>query len=139
MSLDPKIWGRAMWTSLLTVALGYPVKPKVDDIYHYKRWYYHLQYVLPCETCRKNFNEHIRRIPIDHFLKSRRALIHWVTRMHNEVSREHGKAPLTPREMLQKYVREHNQDGGGFEIDFRMLIIVALSAFIIYKYVLPGN
>jgi len=140
MSLDPKIWGSSMWTTLLTTALGYPEVPSIDDIYHYKRWYYHLQFVLPCETCRKNFKDHIRKVPIDHFLKSRSRLLIWVTQMHNLVANDLGKKTLTVKEMVKQYVKEYNgQIGGSIGGTIPSIIVTLIIVFIFYKFVLRRN
>ena len=109
MSLDPKIWGPPMWTTLVIVALGYPKTPTIDDAYHYKRWYYHLQFTIPCEVCRKNFAIHVRQIPIDNFLKSRKSLLFWVTQIHNLVGDQQGKAPLSVHDMVSRYVKTPQQ------------------------------
>lgn len=102
--MDPKVWGKAWWQMLFSSALGYNLEPSIDDQYAYSRFYMLLSQVLPCETCKINFESHFRNVPINFYLHSRKALLDWVLILHNEVNKTLGKGPLTLKEAIIKYL-----------------------------------
>ena len=102
--MDPKIWGKAWWQLLFSSALGYSLDPTIDDQYAYSRFYMLLSRVLPCESCKVNFENHFRNVPINFYLHSRKALLDWVLILHNEVNKTLGKSPITLEEAVMKYL-----------------------------------
>ena len=103
--MDPKIWGKCFWTTLFSIALGYPINPTIDEQHHYTRFFYHLRYTIPCEVCRINFENHIRNVPLNFYLHNRKVLLDWVLILHNEVNKTLGKSPITHEEAIQRYLR----------------------------------
>lgn len=102
--MDPKIWGSCLWTSLFSIAMGYPDNPTIDDQSNYQRFFEHLRYVLPCESCKVNYVQHIRSNPIHFYLYNREVLIDWLVIILNEVNRTLGKPVLTRDQALIKYL-----------------------------------
>lgn len=97
-------WSRAFWTSMFATALGYPGSPKINDQFNYKRFYLDIQYILPCEKCRRHYRKHLKQLPINPFLRGgRKALFAWVLRIHNMVSADLGKPALTASQAMRKY------------------------------------
>ncbi|MEX0595249.1 MAG: ERV1/ALR-related protein [Candidatus Paceibacterota bacterium] len=98
--VNPKIWGRAGWIFLISTVADYPSNPGIDMQYNYNRYFLHLKWVLPCEICRDNYEEHFRKWPIDQYLKSRAALFRWIMIMYNEVQTSLNKKTKGPQELL---------------------------------------
>lgn len=107
--MDPKIWGSCLWTSLFSIAMGYPDNPTIDDQSHYQRFFEHFRYVLPCESCKASYVQHIRSNPIHFYLYNREVLIDWLVIILNEVNRTLGKPTLTRDQALIKYLYSGEQ------------------------------
>jgi hypothetical protein len=107
--MDPKLWGRSLWTSLFSIALGYPVNPTIDDQSNYQRFFEHLKYVLPCDTCKVHYDQHIRSNPIHFYLYNRDVLVDWLVTIHNEVNKSLKKPILTREQVLDKYIYNVNR------------------------------
>jgi hypothetical protein len=154
--VDPKLWGRSLWTSLFSIAMGYPENPTIDDQSNYQRFFEHLKYVLPCDACRINYDQHIRSNPIHFYLYNRDVLIDWLVTINNQVNKTLQKPILTREETLKKYVYDINKcqqsdyylfegftDGvGGAPSTSRSicktllwLIIIGLIIYLLYYYV----
>jgi hypothetical protein len=101
--MDPKIWGKAGWTFLFSVALDFPERPDFQEIHNYKRFFTYLQYVLPCEVCRLHYASHLREITIDPYLTSRDNLFLWILKMHNLVNKQIGKSPIARSDVMRLY------------------------------------
>ena len=95
MSLSPKIWGHCFWQTLVYIVISYPAFPSIEQQYHYKRFFYELGNVLPCERCQINFSKHIEQVPIDNYLNNREALFEWLLIMYNLVNRSLNKPLIT--------------------------------------------
>lgn len=98
--VNPKIWGNSGWKFLIAIAADYVDSPNIDMQHNYNRFFLHLKWVLPCEICRSNYEEHFKRWPIDQFLKSRAALFRWIMIMYNEVQTSLNKKTKGPQELL---------------------------------------
>ena len=105
---NPKTWGPHLWLSLHAIAAGYPLEPTEMDKDMYRIHFENIANVLPCFTCKNNFHQILRRIPLhDEILDSRESLSRWVVELHNAVSKENGKPAQHCNwtyEMLEKLV-----------------------------------
>lgn len=89
---------------MFAIALGYPGSPRINDQFHYKRFYLDIQYILPCDKCRRHYRSHMKRLPINPFLRGgRKALFAWVLRIHNMVNIDLGKPALSASQAMRKY------------------------------------
>lgn len=107
--MDPKIWGKHFWNTINTIAISYPDKPDEDDKKNISTFMYSLANVLPCYKCQEHFKENLKKFPLQHALKSRQTLIHWVIDIHNSVNRRNGKREYSYEEGL--YLMESNLMG----------------------------
>ena len=85
---SPKIWGPHLWYMLRCFANNYPINPTNNDATHMKIFFHELQYLLPCETCKYTYAQHINKNPIDNVLDSREKLIEWVERIYDVTKKE---------------------------------------------------
>ena len=88
--LMTKIWGPPGWLFLHAVTFGFPDNPDDPDhkhrVIHYANFFKSLGHVLPCKYCRESYNEYIREVPIEPFLKSRDKIIEWLFTIHEKVN-----------------------------------------------------
>ena len=101
--MNQNIWGSHLWFSLHTISFNYPTKPTNDDKEKYKLFFETLQYVIPCNICKKNYIRHLQEHPITNHLNSKKDLVYWVIDMHNMVNAEIGKKILSYDVVLKKY------------------------------------
>ena len=101
--MNPKVWGKAGWKFLFSVALDYPTKPDFQQIHNYMRFFTYLQYVLPCAVCRINYTNHLNALTIDPYLTSRDNLFLWILKMNNLVNKQTGKPSLTRDDVMRIY------------------------------------
>ena len=57
--MDPKVWGRNMWTSLVHITIGYPNNPNDTIKKQYLVYFTSLGFVLPCEACKVHYKQNI--------------------------------------------------------------------------------
>lgn len=105
---NPKLWGNCGWQFLHYIALGYSNKPRQEDKDHYKKFMLELGHVLPCDECRKNFQSHIKKFPIEDYLDNSTKLFEWVIKIQNEVNRINHetkglKKKVINRDLMRKY------------------------------------
>ena len=84
---DPKTWGNALWTSIHSIAAGYPVEP--DDItkQKYKAHFISLPPVLPCTECGTHFQQFVDTNSIDSALDNNETLFEWTYKLHSFVNK----------------------------------------------------
>lgn len=103
--MDPKVWGPSFWFVLHTVSLNYPDRPTYVEKRTHHDFYRVVQDILPCVTCRQHYKELSAQYPIGPFLTSKKALVTWVTMIHNQVNKRLGKATLTTEEVTANYTK----------------------------------
>ena len=140
MNLDPKIWGDSFWTTLFSVALSFPKNPSIDDKYHYKRYFYHLQYVLPCQKCRENMVNHIRQVSIDNYLNNTESMVEWLVIIHNLVNNSLKKPPISKKEAIERYIYKSKCVTEGFsdqtgQKNHYYHVLILLLLIVIYRLI----
>lgn len=105
LGLDPYCFGPPGWHFLHSVAAGYPENATGDEIkQHYRQFYYSIEHILPCETCRMNYRKNINTFPIEPYLGTRKDLSYWVYQLHNMVNQEtNKKTKISFEEVYAKY------------------------------------
>ena len=100
-SLDPRLWGPASWTFLLSVVWTYPHYPSYQEQLNYRQFFIYLQYILPCESCRRNYSQYLLEMPIDNYLASRYHMLYWLTTLYNTTKPY--QSPLTIDQFITKF------------------------------------
>jgi len=103
--MNPDIWGPKFWFSLHSVTFDYPLNPDISEKIRIKDFFNSLEYILPCRICRVNYSKHIREIPIENNLDSRKKLVYWLIDIHNSVNAINGKPLLGYDEVIKIYER----------------------------------
>lgn len=101
--MRPEIWGPYLWYILHIISFNYPKNPSYADKRIYHDFYVNFKDLIPCQNCRRHYNQHLHRHPIGPFLDSRQDLVKWVIQMHNVVNISLGKPTMTVQEVLMAY------------------------------------
>ena len=99
--MNQNIWGPYAWFFLHTITFNYPEKPKECDKKKYKRFFTALKDVIPCKTCRNNYEIHLREYPIK--LNTQQDLVKWLIDVHNSVNGKTGKRQYSYNEVIKYY------------------------------------
>jgi len=99
--MNQMIWGSHGWMFLHTITFNYPVKPKQCDKNRFRRFFAALKDVIPCKTCRDNYESHLTEFPIK--LDSREELVKWLIDVHNSVNGKTGKRQYSYDEVIKEY------------------------------------
>ena len=132
--MDPKIWGRPLWESLIYIAKGYPENPKPVQRGQYSLFFRSLGFTLPCYSCRENYASHLKAEPIQ--LDSRDDLIHWLHRIHNLTLTQMNRKTTSFDEFINKYTSPIHELGRCF---FMILILVAIAVGCYYFFYKKHN
>ena len=124
--MEPKIWGRYLWTSIHSIALGYPDEPSEQDKEDFKNFFNNLWKVIPCQQCAENYKRHLEELPIDKFLNTNTDLFKWTVDFHNIVNKELGK-PIVPlkqaEEIFGRLARGDHAILGGIDKRWELLAL----------------
>jgi len=136
--MKPEIWGKYGWDFFHLVTLGYPENPTKKDKKYYRKYIQCLQYVLPCDKCKYNLKNHLKKYPLtDSALESRQNLIKWGIDLHNIVNYYTGKSLLTYTEAsneLNKLINPPKYTNSNYfwHCLFVVLIFIIIIILIIY-------
>lgn len=90
-SLDPRIWGGDLWSSLHRIALYYPDTPTDADQEACTSLFRGLCRMLPCEQCCQHYARYFYDTFVSsHASSSRTALTVWLFRLHEQVNARKG-------------------------------------------------
>ena len=107
--MNQNIWGPHFWFVLHTITFNYPLKPNYEDKKQTLNFLQSLQYILPCNVCRKHYKRHLKTDPPNKHLKNRDTFIKWMIDLHNDVNGETGKrSTYTYQEVLNRYESIYN-------------------------------
>lgn len=130
-NFNPNIWGPKLWFIIETIALGYPVNPTNIDKDAYKSFFYSLQYILPCKTCRNSFRQHLLAYPISNdVLEDKYTFIKWTNIIHNNIRHEQGHVNVNLNSMIEYYKNiynnknEHKDMNKNYIYTFILIIII---------------
>ncbi len=138
-NFEPTIWGPHAWFFLETITMAYPENPDKEDIKNTKMFFNSLQYVIPCEKCRKNYNKHLKLHPLnDNVLKDRSSLFKWIVDVHNSVDySKKKKYDEDYRFYTNKYSDEPKQEiSNNFEFTCKIKNIITVSLIVTFIIVL---
>lgn len=103
--MTPDVWGRFLWYSIHFIALDYPSDPTPDQAAAYRAFFETLGRVLPCYKCSKNYERHLKEMPLTpQDLLSKDALFAWTVALHNIVNKETGKSEMSVAEARNMYL-----------------------------------
>jgi len=122
--MDTKKWGKHGWIFLHYVTLNYPINPTQENIDNYYNFFYSLQYVLPCDICKKHYSNNLLKHNLIGALKTRNTLIRWLIDIHNDINYELGKPILSYDKALQKLDKVDNNNYIYYCIILITLIII---------------
>ena len=89
--LDTKIWGPYAWKTFHYATYGYPENPSEDDKKNAEQYFKNFGFGLPCESCRKSYNEFItsdETIFNDNTVTNRKTLTEWGFKLHERVNKK---------------------------------------------------
>jgi hypothetical protein len=113
--MEASKWGPPLWFFLHTISFNYPDKPTYRDKSQYYDFFYGLQNILPCQSCKINYIKHLQQNPVSPALDSKKSLVQWVIKIHNLVNIEGGKSVMSTPEVIQKYKDVYeNKLGNGY-------------------------
>lgn len=126
----PEIWGKHAWNFIHLTIFGYPVNPSQQDKINYFNFFNDLQFVLPCDKCRFNLSQHLKKIPLTNEILSDRSLfIKWGIDLHNMVNYYTGKPILSYNKALDEINKLVNPKKSNNLFLIIMIIIVVLCIF----------
>jgi len=137
MSIDPRIWGKHFWFMMYSIALVYPHNPTREDKKNTKHFYSSLGPILPCEKCRRNFNDHIKHYPItDTVFANRSNLVTWVININNEVNKSTGGKIVTYNDIIKEYSIKLNPNNISkpkkYSHIYIIIVILVIGTYILY-------
>jgi hypothetical protein len=107
--MNQNIWGSSMWFSLHTITMNYPNNPTYIQKKDYKNFFNSLQYVIPCTVCRRNYQRHLKELPLEPALTNRKTLVYWLIDIHNMVNSEIGKKIMSYKNVIDKYEKIYDK------------------------------
>jgi len=105
--MDSNVWGPPAWIFLHSITMTYPERPGELEKQFYKNFFKNLGNVLPCAKCKEHYNQHLRDLPLDQHLNSRRELVEWLITLHNKVNVSLEKRTYTYDEVMQLFYKKY--------------------------------
>jgi hypothetical protein len=99
--MNPDIWGPPLWHQMHMKTIHY--NPKKDNKEEIIKYFENIKNVLPCEKCKRHYENYLISRPIKFYLNTRDDLIHWLIDLHNEVNYRTGKKILSYKEARAIY------------------------------------
>ena len=126
------IWGPQAWTFLHTITFNYPEDPSKRDKQNYFNFFNSLKHVLPCEKCKKHYEEN--STDLRNSLDTREDLVKWLIDIHNDVNKKNDKKIYTYSEVHNEYQQLYDQTNTiNNMIIFVIIIIVFILVFFLYN------
>lgn len=124
-----------MWFIMYSIAFSYPSKPTTIDKHNTMNFFNYLGKVLPCDACKSNFQEHLKKFPLNSIaMENKYELIKWLVNINNEVNKYTGKRNITIDEMYTKYKNIYEEkDKLMYKVIWALIGVIILIAFL-YKF-----
>lgn len=127
--MKPEVWGPHAWIFLHSITLEYPDYPTGEDKRNMSNFMNSLKYVLPCEKCRINFENHLEQYPLTNdILSSKSNLIKWLIDIHNSVNKMNNKRVLSYEESLKGLLKLYDcNNNKSYMIIYIFMIILFIT------------
>jgi hypothetical protein len=130
--MNPEIWGPPLWYQMHMKTFNY--NPKTSNKKNIIQYFENIKKVLPCEKCKKHYENYLISRPIKFYLKSRDDLIHWLIDLHNEVNARTGKRILSYKEARSLYETETSSN---FNLNLLLVLLVLILFYL--KFILVNK
>lgn len=135
--MDSEIWGPHGWFFLHTITFTYPDNPTPAEKAQYYNFFINLQYVLPCEICKRNYPGHLKERPLDDdALQNKKSLTKWLVDIHNLTNRDLKKPQMKYKDVLKKYNEIYEGKKESKNIVILYLLAILLGLYFINKTIL---
>ena len=127
MGLDPKLWGREVWSCLDMLVVAYPEKPSASQVRSMNLVLVNLANVLPCPSCALHMRNYLQSHPPR--CGTRHELRDWLLKFHNSVNRRTNKKEWTQEEAdkaLVKRILGRESDNKSHQRNNKGAIVLAL-------------
>lgn len=131
--MKPDIWGPAGWFLLHTLTLDYPINPTDIDKINMYNFFMSFQKVIPCDKCKINFADHLKKYPLSNtVLSSRNNLVKWLIDIHNEVNVMNGKKKLSYEEAIRDILYKYKKPKYNYIYFIAAFFVLIILLIIIY-------
>lgn len=97
-------WGPRLWYFIHTVSFTYPDNPSKTKMDNFKQLYTKfIPSIIPCNYCKRHYNEFIYKYDITPYLKNKFTLVDWCRKVHNNVNKRHKKKLYSQKEIFHIY------------------------------------
>lgn len=136
--MDPRIWGKNMWTSLIHIAQGFPERPSAEERKYYTIFYTVLGQVLPCHRCQVNFQNHIAGNPPN--VTNRDSLLTWLWSIYNLTLKDQDRPDVSFKTFMETHVMDCKEKKGSitngefWSQQLVMCAVVVVILWLVYRY-----
>lgn len=131
--MDPKIWGPPGWIFLHFITFGYPDNPTEEDKQNYKNFFINIKNVLPCQKCRDNYEDHLKKYPLnDQILSNKTQFIKWFIDIHNEVNKITNDKKIEYKDMMVEYFKGDKKKNNYYNYSLIFVSVLFFVFFILY-------
>lgn len=99
--IDPELWGNYYWYVIETIILSMDNK-EIYSKESIRLFFYSLQNILPCPTCREHFQSYFKKNNIDKYIDSKKKMFLWIYKLRKEIQIRNKKPYPTFDEYLKK-------------------------------------
>ena len=103
--IEPEIWGKHYWYVIETIILSMDNKEIISKE-SLRLFFYSLQNLLPCPTCREHFQLYFKKNNIDKYVDSKKKMFRWIYELRREIQIRNKKPYPTFEEYLKKINHE---------------------------------
>ncbi len=130
--MNPHIWGPHAWIFLHSISITYPDNPDQSTQLSAKNLILSLKELLPCEHCKKNYEEHIKNLSDDIFT-SKKKFFKFLVDLHNKVNKLNGKREYSYEEVINIYKRKCMSSSPNFFIYLLFITMIVVLFYLILK------
>jgi len=106
MTISPSYWGSGLWKTMYAIAFDYPEVPTELQKKAVISFFESLKVLLPCDECRKHYNEFMEKVPIK--CESSEQLKRFINDLQNDVLKRDGDKVLLISEIeneIKKFIK----------------------------------
>lgn len=105
--IEPHLWGEHYWYVIESVIISMDTKEKPSREF-VSFFFYSLQNILPCPTCREHYQKYFQKYDIEKILTSKKKLFLWIYNLRNEIQKRNGKSFISFETYLKELEKKYN-------------------------------
>jgi hypothetical protein len=132
INISTSKWGKNLWFFIHYMSLSFPNEPTLKEKTAFRNFIISLEYILPCEICRKHYKENIKNTDLDKVLLNKRNFCKFWINLHNKINKMNSKKEIPFKQAYKLYKEDEKHIKRKKRKKYFIILCIIIIIYVIY-------